>query len=180
MQKKLNKTLKCLCVILTLILNLNLFVACKPKVIKENPYHMYFLNAVLKESFIFAEENRIDLGYFNVNYDPRDSESKRFTYGKSLPNDRVILLQTEDDLKRAFKTIPDIDMEQKMVFIVFTQVYGNYTIGLSNTVVEDNVLKVTISIDYGHMVTEPMLYYFVREMDKMDIRDTEVNKKIKR
>jgi len=159
MQKKLNKTLKCLCVILTLILNLNIFVACKPKVIIENPYHVYFLDAILKESFIFAEENRIDLEYFNVNYDPRDSESKRFTYGKSLPNDRVILLQTEDDLKRAFKTIPDID---------------------SNTVVEDNVLKVTISIDYGHMVTEPMLYYFVREMDKMDIRDTEVNKKIKR
>lgn len=170
MQKKLNKTLKCLCVILTLILNLNIFVACKPKVIKENPYHVYFLDAILKESFIFAEENRIDLEYFNVNYDPRDSESKKFTHGKSLPKERVILLQTEDDLKRAFKTIPDIDMEQKMIVIVFFIGDGYST----EAYIENNVLKISIEKLYSNVSVLPDLLNNTWVMDKIELANIEL------
>lgn len=170
MQKKLNKTLKCLCVILTLILNLNIFVACKPKAIKENPYHVYFLDAVLKESFIFAEENRINLGYFNVNYEPRDSESKELTHDKSLPKDRVILLQTEDDLKRAFKTIPDIDMEQKMIVIVFFIGDGYST----EAYIENNVLKISIEKLYSNVSVLPDLLNNTWVMDKIELANIEL------
>lgn len=77
-------------------------------------------------------------------------------------------------LEEAFETVPEIDLETTMVFIVLFSLSGNSGAGLQDIKVENGVLEVIIKKSQGSMATEPFLRTFVIQMDKMEITDTKV------
>lgn len=129
----------------------------------------------LKDSFLYAEENRLNnISYPNEDYDPNDPNSERYFYDSNLPSYRVLLLTEQAQLEEAFETVPAIDLETTMVFIVLFSLSGNSGAGLQDIKVENGVLEVIIKKSQGSMATEPFLRTFVIQMDKMEITDTKV------
>ncbi len=45
------------------------------------PYHACSIMEPLKDSFLYAEENRINIVYLNEDYDPNDPNSERYFHG---------------------------------------------------------------------------------------------------
>ncbi len=128
----------------------------------------------LQDSFLYAEENRINIVYLNEDYDPNDPNSERYFHDLSLPSYRVILLTEQAQLEEAFETVPAIDLETTMVFVVFFSLSGNSGAWLQDIKVENDVLEVIIKESQGSMATEPFLRTFVIQMDRMKIIDTKV------
>lgn len=128
----------------------------------------------LKDSFLYAEENRINIVYPNEDYDPNDPNSERYFYDPNLPSSRVVLLTEQAQLEEAFETVPEIDLDTTMVLVVLFSLSGNSGAGLQDIKVENGVLEVIIKKSQGSMATEPFLRTFVIEMDKMEITDTKV------
>lgn len=77
-------------------------------------------------------------------------------------------------LEEAFETVPAIDLETTMVFVVFFSLSGNSGAWLQDIKVENDVLEVIIKKSQGSMATVPFLRTFVIQMDKMEITDTKV------
>lgn len=128
----------------------------------------------LQDSFLYAEENRINIVYLNEDYDPNDPNSERYFHDLSLPSYRVILLTEQAQLEEAFETVPVIDLETTMVFIVLFSLSGNSGAGLQDIKVENGVLEITIIKSQGSMATEPYPADIVIQMDKMEITDIKV------
>lgn len=128
----------------------------------------------LKDSFLYAEENRINIVYLNEDYDPNDPNSERYFYDPNLPSSRVVLLTEQAQLEEAFETVPEIDLDTTMVLVVLFSLSGNSGAGLQDIKVENGVLEVIIKKSQGSMATEPFLRTFVIQMDKMEITDTKV------
>ena len=139
------------------------------------PYHAQgVIGGDVKESFLYAEENRISIAYPNENYDPNDPDSEEYFYDPNLPSSRVVLLTKQAQLEEAFETVPAIDLETTMVFVVFFSLSGNSGAWLQDIKVENDVLEVIIKESQGSMATEPFLRTFVIQMDKMEVIDTKV------
>ncbi len=88
------------------------------------PYHACSIMEPLKDSFLYAEENRINIVYLNEDYDPNDPDSEEYFYDPNLPSSRVVLLTKQAQLEEAFETVPAIDLETTMVFVVFFHCRG--------------------------------------------------------
>lgn len=139
------------------------------------PYHAQgVIGGDVKESFLYAEENRISIAYPNENYDPNDPDSEEYFFDPNLPSSRVVLLTEQAQLEEAFETVPVIDLETTMVLVVLFSLSGNSGAGLQDIKVENGVLEVIIKKSQGSMATEPFLRTFVIQMDKMEITDTKV------
>ena len=107
----------------------------------------------LKDSFLYAEENRINIVYPNEDYDPNDPNSERYFYDPNLPSSRVVLLTEQAQLEEAFETVPEIDLDTTMVLVVLFSLSGNSGAGLQDIKVENGVLEVIIkkkSRQYGN------------------------------
>lgn len=138
------------------------------------PYHACSIMEPLKDSFLYAEENRINIVYLNEDYDPNDPDSEEYFYDPNLPSSRVVLLTKQAQLEEAFETVPAIDLETTMVLVVLFSLSGNSGAGLQDIKVENDVLEVIIKESQGSMATVPFLRTFVIEMDKMEVIDTKV------
>lgn len=138
------------------------------------PYNASGMVAQIKDSFLYAEENRISVAYRNENYDPEDPNSEKYFYDDSLPSYRVILLKEQSQLEEAFETVPSIDLEQQMVVILLFSQSGSAKATLYDVKVENGSLEIVIKEQFSGMATSPYLVDFTIKMDKMDITDTKV------
>ena len=142
---------------------------------KHIPYHAQgVIGGDVKESFLYAEENRISIAYPNENYDPNDPDSEEYFFDPNLPSSRVVLLTEQAQLEEAFEIVPAIDLNTTMVFIVIFSATGNYKIAFENVKVENEVLEVIIKNDNGGIATAPRLMHMAIQMDRMKIIDTKV------
>ena len=170
-----------LCVIMAFVLTMGVLGGCnKDEDIwpfpKDNPYHAGSINNSIKKSFLYAEENRINISYKNENYDPNDPDSTEYVCDGTLPSGRIILLTEQAQLEEAFEEIPEIDLETKMVMVILASYIGGM-IGVYNIKIENGNLEVTIAKKYGNLITSPQLVDFVLVIDKMEIAETKVTYK---
>lgn len=140
------------------------------------PYNALGMVAQIKDSFLYAEENRISVAYRNENYDPDDPNSEEYFYDDSLPSYRVILLKEQSQLEEAFEAIPSIDLEQQMVAVILFSLSNCSTFSLENIVVENGVLKFIIKLknNPGGLSTAPDLVNYTVSMDKVEATEADV------
>ena len=109
------------------------------------PYNVSGVDPI-KDSFLYAEENRIKVAYQNENYDPDDPNSEKYFYDDTLPSYRVILLKEQSQLEEAFEIVPSIDLEQKMVVVILFSLSDCSKASLENIVLENGILKFVIDL----------------------------------
>ena len=151
---------------------LNIITACNPNAPDPLPYNATFVHENLKESFLYAEENRIDIPYENKDFDINDPESKMYTWDTTLPSYRAFVFTTESELDQAFDAIPDIDLNEKMLVVVL--LCGDGFI-VSEIKVENNVLNLKIMNSQSYITREIKLLKLLIEMDKKEIIDMKVS-----
>ena len=152
---------------------ITVFTGCGEKN-KPLPYNSSTLNVTIKDNFLYAEENRINIAYRNENYDPDDPNSQEYLFDETLPSSRVILLTEQSQLEEAFETAPSVDLTQQMVAVILFAGVGSTYAALQDIIVENGVLEIVIEKQVRNMVTEPYLMEFSVRMDKMDITGTKV------
>ena len=128
-------------------------------------------DATLKDSFLNKEENRINIAYKNENYDPNDPESEKYFYDGTLPSYRVIMITEQMNLDEVFETVPIIDFETRMTFIIIFSAFGSCRNSLDNIEKKDDILEITIKQEQTGMVTAPYLVDWVLQIDKLNISD---------
>lgn len=139
------------------------------------PYNASGMVAQIKDSFLYAEENRISVAYRNENYDPEDPNSEKYFYDDSLPSYRVILLKEQSQLEEAFEAVPSIDLEQQMVAVILFSLSNCSTFSLENIVVENGVLKfIKLTNNPGGLSTAPDLVNYTVSMDKVEATEADV------
>lgn len=124
-------------------------------------------DATLKDSFLNKEENRINIAY----YDPNDPESEKYFYDGTLPSYRVIMITEQMNLDEVFETVPIIDFETRMTFIIIFSAFGSCRNSLDNIEKKDDILEITIKQEQTGMVTAPYLVDWVLQIDKLNISD---------
>lgn len=189
-----------LCVIMAFVLTMGVLGGCNKDNKDEedevrlpvyNPYHAsYYISSdimdsgPLKKSFLYAEENRINVAYPNENYDPNDldnPDNTEYIFDSTLPSERIILLTEQTQLEEAFEEVPEIDLETQMVIIVLLSRIGITGIWLENIKFENGVLEVIIEGRFNGNGIPPKMRGIVIKLDKMEITETKVTyKKIKK
>ena len=161
-----------LCVIMAFVLTMGVLGGCnKDEDIwpfpKDNPYHAGSINNSIKKSFLYAEENRINISYKNENYDPNDPDSTEYVCDGTLPSGRIILLTEQAQLEEAFEEAPAIELDTKMVMIVLFPVFeeGEW---FYNIKFENGILEVIIASEFNKNCTMPILGEYVLQLDKID------------
>lgn len=165
-----------LAAVMASVLTIGLLSGCskEPFILYPSYVQVVSMMEPLKDSFLYAEENRLNISYPNEDYDPNDPNSERYFYDPNLPSSRVLLLTEQAQLEEAFETVPAIDLETTMVFIVLFSLSGNSGAGLQDIKVENGVLEMTIIRSQGSMATVPYPANIVIQMDKMEITDIKV------
>ncbi len=138
------------------------------------PYHATSVVATIKDSFLYAEENRIKFAYPNESYDPDDPDSEEYFLDKSLPSYRVIMITEQELLNDAFDDVPVVDFETKMVLIIIYSAIGSYQTKLKNVEKKNDILEITIKKNQTGMATAPYLVYEVVQLVKLNISDVVV------
>lgn len=150
----------------------NIITACNPNAPAPLPYNARVSYGNLKESFLYTEENRIDIPYENKDFDINDPESKMYTWDTTLPSYRAFVFTTESKLEQAFDAIPDIDLNEKMLVVVLL---GGSSAGVREIKVENNVLILKIMNSQRYITREIELLKLLIEMDKKEIVDMKVS-----
>ena len=103
------------------VLTIGLLSGCskEPFILYPSYVQVVSIMEPLQDSFLYAEENRISIAYPNEDYDPNDPDSEEYFFDPNLPSSRVVLLTKQAQLEEAFETVPAIDLETTMVFVVF-------------------------------------------------------------
>lgn len=183
-----------LCVIMAVVFTMGFLGGCNKENEGEedeagwvtyNPYHIssvtispgIITTRTLKKSFLYAEENRINISYKNENYDPNDPDSTEYVYDSTLPSERIILLTEQTQLEEAFEEIPEIDLETQMIVIVLFGVIGDTGVGFENIKSDNDVLEVIVTKTSCSFFTLPVLGGIVIKLDKMEITETKVTYK---
>ena len=128
----------------------------------------------LNEDFIYKRENMIDCVYKNRDYDPNDPLSEKYIYDSTCPASRLIFVTEQMLNDEVFGKIPKVDLETQTVAIVLFSIYGNYSYGLKNIEINDDVLRITIMAKHWGMLTEPVLVGVVIQFDKLEFSDSEL------
>ena len=153
------------------------------KILHCNSYALPYRD-ILKNEFLFKEENRINIAYRKEIYYPSDSDSEWYFMDDTLPNYRVIFIKDQETADEAFVDqatadkhflkIPTVDFEKEMIAVILLSVSGNYRVSLRQFFIENGVLSIVIKNDTKDIWTEPILEAIVVVFNKTEITETNV------
>ncbi len=144
--------------------------------VAEIPYNAVILGGsnIMNEDFLYKEENMVEGAYENRNYDPNDPESERYIYYSSFPAYRIIRVTEQMLSTEVFKNVPETDLDTKMILIILYSLAGSYEANLKNIELNEDNLKITISVKYFGILTSPRFVCSVIMLDNLNFNNSEL------
>ena len=173
----MKKLIKILAVVFCLIVITGCFAGCSEE--KDWPFNATEIGGTLKKSYLFKEENRLNVCYFKKYYYPDDiNNNEKYILDESKPSTRVIFIKDQMSFEEAFENDDRvIDFETQMVMVVLFGTFVNYRFWIEDIKFENEVLDVVIGYEsYGQGML-PQLVCRIVLMDKAEISNVNVIKK---
>ena len=169
----MKKLIRILAVVFCLIVITGCFAGCSEE--KDWPFNATEIGGTLKKSYLFKEENRLNVCYFKKDYYPNDTNNnERYIYDETKPSTRTIFIKDQITFEEAFENDDRvIDFETQMVMVVLYTAYGSFKCWIEDIKFENEVLEIIIKKKQIGSA-EPRLVYEIILMEKAEINNTKV------